>query len=142
VGQGQGWQRNIVMNGSPTCRPTSASAWDPIDEITEIAHHLTRTAGCRQVERFTRTDADMTRSSTSSLRSDDVDESMDRCNAQERGDEVNYAMSGILAGARAAGAPGRGEAARIVLGVSQGSGTFGVFPWPSISAQHKGPLHS
>jgi hypothetical protein len=25
VGQGEGWQRNIVMNGSPTCQPTSAS---------------------------------------------------------------------------------------------------------------------
>ena len=25
VGQGQGWQRNIVMNGSPICQPASAS---------------------------------------------------------------------------------------------------------------------
>ena len=25
VGQGQGWQRNIVMDGSPICLPVSAS---------------------------------------------------------------------------------------------------------------------
>jgi hypothetical protein len=36
VGQGQGWQRNIVMNGAPICRPTFASGMTCVATGREI----------------------------------------------------------------------------------------------------------
>ncbi len=90
VGQGQGWQRNIVMDGSPHLPANirqwygdSRGHWEGNTLVIDVTNFSPKTdfQGSREnlhlVERWTRTRADRARIRGHDRRSDRVDEAMD-----------------------------------------------------------------
>jgi hypothetical protein len=86
VGQGQGWQRNIVMNGSPHLPPTirerfgdSRGQWEGDTLVVDVTNFSAKTdafgarENLRLVERWTRTGPNVPRIRGHDRRSDGVD---------------------------------------------------------------------
>jgi len=137
TGQGQGWQRNIVMNGSPHLPASirqwwgdSRGRWEGNTLVVDVTNFSPKTdfQGSRQnlhlVERFTRIDANTleymvtiedptvwTRPWTVKQELLKQDDTANRIYYEPRCFEGNYGLPGLLAGARAddtAFAEGRG----------------------------------
>jgi hypothetical protein len=137
TGQGQGWQRNIVMNGSPHLPANirqwwgdSRGRWEGNSLVVDVTNFSPKTdfQGSREnlhlVERFTRLDANTleymvtiedptiwTRPWTAKQEMTHQDDAANRIYYEPRCSEGNYGLPGLLSGARAddtAFAEGRG----------------------------------
>jgi hypothetical protein len=137
TGQGQGWQRNIVMNGSPHLPANirqwwgdSRGHWEGNTLVVDVTNFSPKTdfQGSREnlhlIERFTRIDADnleymvtiddptvFTRPWTVKQELVKQDDTANRIYYEPRCFEGNYGLPGLLSGARAddtAFAEGRG----------------------------------
>ena len=126
VGQGQGWQRNIVMNGSPHLPATirqwygdSRGHWEGNTLVIDVTNFSPKTdfQGSREnlhlVERWTRTDADTieyevliedptvwTRPFTAKQEFTQQSGKQNRIYYEPRCNEGNYGLPGLMRGAR------------------------------------------
>ena len=114
VGQGQGWQRSIVMNGSPHLPASirqwfgdSRGRWEGDTLVIDVTNFSPKTdyRGSREnlhlVERWTRTGADHARLCRDHRRSDRVDAALDRqagVHQAERGGEPDLLRAALRRG--------------------------------------------